>query len=246
MFDQSFLNSPRGARKPATIFASFIVQIACLGLLVLISIAYTQALPSAQLKGLLIAPRAPMAAVPLSSNTSRPSPASRVAAPRFVFTPPNLRVAVATRVAPLGPAPPVLEGGDSGPSGTDIFQSGDIPFGPGTGAPAPAPPSRVADKPQHRMVTRVSEGVAAANLVYKVLPAYPSLAKTARIQGSVQFRAVINKQGQITELQLLSGHPLLVHAAEEAIRQWRYRPTLLNGQAVEVVTEITVNFTLSN
>ena len=83
------------------------------------------------------------------------------------------------------------------------------------------------------------------NLIYRVQPEYPALAKLARIQGSVALRAVISKQGTIENLQAVSGPPLLIKAAVDAVRQWRYRPYVLNGDPVEVDTQITVNFTLS-
>jgi protein TonB len=78
-----------------------------------------------------------------------------------------------------------------------------------------------------------------------VTPVYPPLAKQARIQGTVRFTAIIGKDGTIQNLQLVTGHPLLVAAAQDAVRQWVYKPTLLNGEPVEVVTQIDVNFTLS-
>jgi protein TonB len=71
------------------------------------------------------------------------------------------------------------------------------------------------------------------------------LAKQARIQGVVRFTAIIGRDGTIQNLTLVSGHPLLVSAAQEAVKQWRYKPTLLNGEPVEVVTQIDVNFTLN-
>jgi TonB family protein len=80
--------------------------------------------------------------------------------------------------------------------------------------------------------------------VTRVEPIYPPLARQARIQGTVRFSAVLDKQGRVTNLQVVSGHPLLVPAAMEAVKQWVYRPMLLNGQPVEVVTQIEVNFTL--
>jgi protein TonB len=92
---------------------------------------------------------------------------------------------------------------------------------------------------------RIGGQVAEANLIHKVQPVYPALAKSARVQGTVEFNAVISKDGKIENLQLVRGHPLLVNAAKEAVLQWRYRPTQLNGQPVEVVTDIIVNFTLS-
>jgi protein TonB len=83
------------------------------------------------------------------------------------------------------------------------------------------------------------------NLVHKVQPAYPPLARAARIQGSVVLRAIISRAGTIENLQVLSGHSLLVQAAIDAVRQWRYRPYNLNGEPVEVETQVTVNFILS-
>jgi protein TonB len=87
--------------------------------------------------------------------------------------------------------------------------------------------------------------VQAANLVRQPKPLYPPLAKAARVQGTVRFTATISKEGKIDNLALVSGPPLLVQAAMEAVRQWEYKPTLLNGEAVEVITTIDVNFTLS-
>ena len=83
------------------------------------------------------------------------------------------------------------------------------------------------------------------NLVHKVLPVYPPLARSARIQGQVVLQALISKQGVIENLKVLSGHPMLVSAAQEAVRQWRYRPYVLNNEPVGVETQITVNFSLA-
>lgn len=91
---------------------------------------------------------------------------------------------------------------------------------------------------------RVSQGVSAGLLVHKVQPDYPPEARRARIQGSVVLRAVIGKDGSIEKLTLVSGHPMLVPAAIDAVQQWRYRPYLLMGNPVEVDTEIMVNFQL--
>ena len=92
---------------------------------------------------------------------------------------------------------------------------------------------------------RVSSGVAQGLLVHEVRPQYPALARSARIQGAVVLQAIIGKDGTIQNLHLLSGHPLLSQAAIEAVRQWRYRPYLLNNEPVEVDTTIQVNFTLN-
>jgi protein TonB len=92
---------------------------------------------------------------------------------------------------------------------------------------------------------RVSQGVSAGLLVRRVNPNYPPLARQARISGQVVLRAVISKDGSIENLTLVSGHPMLAPAAIDAVKQWKYRPYLLNGEPVEVDTEVLVNFTLA-
>ena len=86
----------------------------------------------------------------------------------------------------------------------------------------------------------------AAKLVNQVTPVYPPLARQARISGIVRLEAVIGRDGRIKSLHVAAGHPLLVQAALEAVRQWVYQPTLLNGEPVEVLTQIEVNFKLSD
>jgi periplasmic protein TonB len=101
-------------------------------------------------------------------------------------------------------------------------------------APKPAPVAPI-------RVSSISEG----NLTRKVQPVYPPLARSARIQGVVVLQAVISKEGTIKNLKVLSGHPMLVTAAVDAVRQWHYRPYILNHDPVEVETQITVNFSLT-
>jgi protein TonB len=100
---------------------------------------------------------------------------------------------------------------------------------------APSPTVRVP------RVSHMMEG----NLIRRVQPAYPPLARSARIQGQVVLAAVITKEGTIENLRVLEGHPMLVRAALDAVSQWRYRPYVLNNEPVEVETRITVNFSLS-
>jgi protein TonB len=83
------------------------------------------------------------------------------------------------------------------------------------------------------------------NLIYRVQPVYPPLARSARVQGAVVLRAIISKSGGIGNLQVVSGHPMLVKTALDAVSQWRYRPYILNDEPVEVETQITVNFVLA-
>jgi TonB family protein len=110
-------------------------------------------------------------------------------------------------------------------------------------APVVAQPAVTPGQPPLKI--RVGGNVQAANLIEKQVPVYPMEAKSARIQGKVQLQATIGPDGHIEDLQVLSGDPILVRSAVEAVRNWVYRPTLLNGNPVTVVTTIDVNFTLS-
>ena len=117
---------------------------------------------------------------------------------------------------------------------------------PSFGAIIHQPPAKPVE-PAQTVVKRVPIGgdVLAAKLLRKVIPVYPALAHQARVSGTVQLIGIIARDGTIQKLEVVSGHPLLVKAALDAVRQWIYRPTLLNGQAVEVIAPIDVIFTLS-
>jgi len=104
------------------------------------------------------------------------------------------------------------------------------------------PPARK-DAPAPQQI-RVESNIEAANLIKRVIPVYPQLARSASIQGIVRFTALIGKDGRILNLKFMSGPPVLVDSASTAVKQWVYRPTLLNGKPVEVITQIDVNFTL--
>jgi TonB family protein len=93
---------------------------------------------------------------------------------------------------------------------------------------------------------RVADTIISQQVITKVAPVYPPLARQARIQGQVILRVHISKSGDIENLQLVSGHPMLAPAAIEAVKQWKYRPYLLNGEPVKVETNVTVNFTLAD
>jgi protein TonB len=118
-----------------------------------------------------------------------------------------------------------------------------------TAGPAvPLPPAPPVVKPAAAVVPdtpiQVVSDLQAAKLIHKVTPVYPELAKRARITGVVSIEAIIAKDGAMRSVRVLGGHPLLINAAVDAVKQWRYRPTLLQGQPVEVITRIEVNFTL--
>jgi protein TonB len=115
-----------------------------------------------------------------------------------------------------------------------------------TAAPPPPPPPPVkVEKPVTPKRITIGGNVQQAKLVRQPKPVYPPLAKQARISGVVHLAAVISKDGTIQDLKVISGHPLLIPSALEAVKQWVYQPTQLNGEPVEVSTQIDVNFTLS-
>jgi protein TonB len=89
---------------------------------------------------------------------------------------------------------------------------------------------------------KVSQGVSQGLLIKKVQPQYPQAALAVHAQGAVQIEATINKEGSVTNLKVLSGDPVLARAALDAVRQWRYKPYYLDGEPVEIQTQITVNF----
>ena len=135
------------------------------------------------------------------------------------------------------------------PSTTGVpFSTGPALIGISDFAPSrlPAPPP-AAVRAQEKPAAPLLQGgrVQAAKLIKQVVPQYPALARQARISGVVRLQGIIAKNGTIEDLQVISGHPLLIKAALDAVRQWIYRPTYLNGEAVEVAAPIDVVFTLS-
>ena len=145
-------------------------------------------------------------------------------------------------VAPETWEPPGLQAG-GGNSALGSNRVVDVSTHVLTAAPPPAINQPEVAKPPQGPI-RVSAGVQSARLVKKVIPEYPPLARAARISGVVHLIGVIARDGSIRNLQLVSGHPLLSHAALEAVEQWIYRPTLLNGEPVEVIAPIDVYFNL--
>jgi len=211
---------------------SALVQVVIVGVLVLIPLIYTQALPKAFLTTLLVAPPPPPPPPPpvqalVKAPVVKLLQGTKLVAPRAI--PQN--VSVIREEAP----PPDLTAQQN-----SVF--GGIAGGNIIGVPAVAAPP----PPKPTGPVRIKQGgnVVAASQIVKTNPVYPTLAKQARIQGAVVLHAIIDKDGNVSELQVISGHPLLVQAAIDAVKQWRYKPTLLNGDPVEVDTTITVNFTM--
>jgi protein TonB len=241
MFDQTFVDGTQNTKKPLTLLASTLVQIAVLCVLLLIPFIYTATLPSAILKSLLVAPRPPVVAITRNAPKTLTGHTTRLLSYRTLVAP----IAIPKQVNPVNDiaAPPGVavlgtNGSTDGSAGSPLLD-----FVPSGSAPPPLieePKPKTAPGP-----VKISTGAAEAKLINKVIPLYPALAKATHVQGTVEFRATISKDGYIENLQVVRGHPMLVKAASEAVLQWKYRPTLLNGQPVEVLTEILVNFTLT-
>src|SRR6202167_4247654 len=243
MFEDSLIESGGRLKTKRGIwtFFSFALEAVLVGVLVLIPLLFTEALPKTQLMTFLVAPPPP------------PPPPPPAAAPVKIVkqaqtnlinnqlrTPTKIPEKVQMIKEDEAP-PPAMSAGVVGgvPGGIPGGQMGGVIGGIISSTPVAVP--KVAT-PQR---VRVSAGVTSGLLVRKVNPVYPPLARQARISGTVVLRAVIGKDGSIQNLSLVSGHPMLAPAAIDAVKQWKYKPYLLNGEPVEVDTEVLVNFTLS-
>ena len=241
MFTDSLLD-PNGlnSRRGWSTLASFTLQAAVVGTILVVPLIHTAGVPQF----------AVVASLPITAPSLAPYAAGHPSAgrpsgnPQAVLYPFVAPPSIPDRIEPGN--------GNAVPSAPDVGNLG-IPtrngdprsgngvergLGDGLAMAVAPPPAAVVHPPR---VSRIMEG----NLIYRVQPDYPSLARLARIQGAVKLHAVISRQGTIENLQVVSGPPLLMKAAIDAVQRWRYRPYLLNGEPVEVETEITVNFVLS-
>ena len=231
-----------GDWKRATLPIAYIFEIIVIGVLVIVPLIYTEALPKAQLMTFLVAPPPPPPPPPPPAKAP-PVIVHQVSMQELMKAPTVIPKTIAkVKDVPVQTANVGVVGGVAGgvPGGQMGGVMGGI-IGGVMGGPPPPPPPKAAT-PQR---IRVGGQVEAAKLIFNPTPEYPPLAKMARIQGTVRLEAIISKDGTIQDLKVLSGHPLLVKSALDAVKQWRYQPTLLNGEPVEVVTEIDVNFTLA-
>jgi len=250
MFEQTFVEGRGQTTKSWTIVVSFIGQCLMIGVAILIPLIYTDSLPRTQLTSFLVAPPPPPppppppAAAPVKAvrMVPRQFDAGRLMAPKVI--PKEIAMIKEDELPPVTGNVGVVGGIPGGvPGGTPGGVIGGIISSVPQAAPPP-PPVVAAPKPVAPQRIRVGGNVQQAKLVNQPKPVYPPLAKQARIQGTVRFNAIIGRDGAIANLTVVSGHPLLVPSALEAVRQWKYQPTLLNGEPVEVVTQIDVNFTL--
>jgi periplasmic protein TonB len=247
MFEQTFVDGVGKTKKTWTVMLAFGAQIALIVVAVIVPMIYFDVLPKTQLTSMLVAPPPPPPPPPPPAEVPqvkvvkvipRQFDAGRLMAPKNI--PQNIAVIREDELPP--PASSIgVAGGFGASGGASSGVLGSVLSSVSSASLLPPPPPKAA------VVQRIKVGgnVQAANLVKRVTPVYPPLAKQARIQGHVLLSAVISKEGTIQDLKVNSGHPLLVQSAMDAVRQWQYKPTMLNGEPVEVSTEIDVNFTLN-
>ncbi|OLB36333.1 MAG: energy transducer TonB [Acidobacteria bacterium 13_2_20CM_57_17] len=244
MFEEMVISSPnpKKTNKPWTVVVSMLFQVAFLGILILIPLIYTEALPKTMMATMLTAPPPP------------PPPPPPPAVAQIVHVKPQAHLMDAgklmqpkvipkeVKIIKEDAEPDVATGMTGGvPGGVAGGSMGGVLGGVIGGMGAAPPPPR----PHQTGPLRVGGNVQAARIVNRVQPVYPPLARQTRISGTVRLHAIIGKDGAITSLEVMSGHPLLQQAALDAVRQWRYQPTLLNGEPVDVDTTIDVIFSLN-
>jgi protein TonB len=244
MFEDSLIESGNKlkTKRGRTSLLAFIIEFMIIGVMILVPLIFTEALPRTQLMTFLVAPPPP--------PPPPPPPAAVVKIVKVVQTdivngelrtptkiPKKIEMIKEDEAPPPTMASTGVVGGVPGgvPGGSMGGVIGSVLSSTPVAVPKIATPQRV----------RVSSGVFAGLLIKRVQPNYPPLARQARIQGQVVLQAQISKDGNIENLQLISGHPMLAPAAIEAVKQWKYKPYLLNGEPVEVETQVQVNFTLS-
>jgi protein TonB len=248
MFSDSLLEFGQANKRHAmATTTSFVLNCLAVGVMLVMPLMFTDTLPKAQLLTFLVAPPPPPPPPPPAAeavqrvvrqiqtdllNTGQLRTPSRIPQKVQMIHEEEAPPPMATTAGVVGGVPGGIPGGAAGGVIGSILSS-----------TAAAVPKFQPVVPQR---VRISQGVTRGLLVHRVEPSYPPLARAARVQGDVVLTAVISPNGDIENLQLVSGHPMLVPAAITAVKQWRYKPYLLNGQPVEVETTITVIFSLSS
>jgi periplasmic protein TonB len=241
MFAESILETSwaQRTRRSWMTVTSFGLQALVIGLLLLLPLWKTVGVPTSRTLSTPISLGRTAAEPPQTAQASPAHPTqSNFQAGRFMQP---SRIPTLISMTAEEPSAPATIG-----AGTGIEGAG-LP-GSSTGLPASlfnGSRSVLPSAPAPVVRTFRTSNMLEGSLIRRVQPVYPPLARSARIQGSVVLFAVISKAGGIDNLRIVAGHPLLVPAAIDAVRQWRYRPYILNSEPIEVETQITVNFLLS-
>lgn len=241
MFADSLCDSTWANRSHRgwTALAAFGLQALAVAGLLALPLLYNQALPRLQLMGPdLVAPAPPLQPPAPSPTHATRAPMSNVASDGNIVAPQSVPREIVQIQETSAPPPADVSGLGMRRGAGDSRALNGVMDSIGTAVYTAAPPPAAAHRPP---VSVMMEG----NLIRRVQPEYPPLAIKARIQGTVILHALISREGVIENLQVVSGHPMLAPAALAAVRQWRYRPYSLNGEPVEVETQVTVNFVLA-
>ena len=233
-----------GDWRRAALPLAYVVELTFVGVMILVPLIYTQALPTTllSLDGPIVEAPGPPPAPPMGERVTPPAHHAAV----DPFTQP-VRIPTTIDVIDETPVPPQI---DAGPKGTGVIGVpegfgrrdgviGSVPWG--TQPPPPPTVVHTASKPQ---MVHLSSSIVAAKALYQPKPVYPRLAIMAHVQGTVVLQAILGKDGTVQDLKVMSGPPLLIAAAVDAVKTWRYQPTLLNSEPVDVLTEIDVIFSL--
>ena len=246
LFSDSLLESslPERRRRSLATTISIVFQCVVIGALLILPLMFTQALPTQQLLTYLVAPPPPPPPPPAATAPIVKVVQTDMLNDGQLRTPTRIPQKVEMIREEEAP-PPAMAGGVVGgvPGGIPGGQLGGV-----IGGIIRSASNSVAIIPKTEPVKRVriSQGVTRGMVISKIEPKYPTIAVAARITGVVLLKAIISKEGTITELQVVNGHPVLIPAAIDAVKQWRYRPYLLNGEPVEVETTIIVNFDIAS
>lgn len=232
MFEQTFVNGNARTRKPWTVTASLLAQVGIVGALLIAPLLHIVGIRPVLQDPLTVRlvkteppPAGPLAPKQTIARVRRSAVITFLAAPR----------SIPAHIDMTADAPPQAITELAGSSVLNSLPVVDI-------APPVAP--KPSPAPQDTKPLAVGSGVQAAKLIFGPKPAYPAIARTARVEGTVRLLAIISRDGAIENLRLIGGPPLLVAAAMQTIGQWKYQPTVLNSQPVAVTTEIDVTFTL--
>jgi len=238
MFEDSTFESTGRIRTRSRgwMVATFLFNGSILLTLILIPLIYPEALPRQMMGILLEAPPPPPQLPPVVKEVpTRETRDYSEIEDGHIFAPPRIPTTIRMLSKMEPPPGNVIPGLEPGQNGTEV---------PGALFGSGAHSAVVRQEPKGPI--RLPSTIVAGLIVQKTIPVYPLIAKAARIEGTVILQATISATGTIENLRVVSGHPMLQQAAMDAVRNWRYRPYLLNGQPVEVETTVNVIFTLSH
>lgn len=240
MFEQSVLPKTT-TRRPYAFIAVTTAELIAVGIAVSLPLFFIPALAPPKLP---VALRFARAVHLVKAELPKTTPVSkRVLVPPRVFYAPAQIPTQIPKIEDLA-APEAPSVGFSPSSGSDLGVPRAVDS-KGIAGPPPPPPEAQQPTAKSHAPLHVSSGVQEAKLINKVIPVYPRLAIQTRQFGRVRLIATVGKDGRVTQIQVISGPAFLVPAAVEAVKQWLYKPTLLNGQPVEVIAPIDINFTLN-